>query len=116
VAGFWYNLFMIKKENGYELSYDTKTLITVILLVTVYPVGLILMFAWMRWDKWIKILILLPFLLAVLVPILILIMAGSLLFRVGDNLSRPETIREIREMIITPTSVMVTPTVKMIKK
>lgn len=42
------------------LSHDTKTLITVILLIFVYPIGVILMWLWMPWKTWIKILVSLP--------------------------------------------------------
>lgn len=113
---------MIKKAedreiNNGELNYDTKTLITVITLVTVYPVGLILMFAWMKWRAMIKFLVLLPLLIGMLVPILMLVMAGSLFLKMGENLTKPETIREFRQMIeISPTGMVASPSVKMIKK
>lgn len=55
-----------KKENE-SLSYDTKTIIVVLTLILVYPVGLILMFLWMKWPKWVKIIISLPVLLFVLI-------------------------------------------------
>lgn len=113
---------MIKKIeegeiNNCELSYDTKTLITVITLVTVYPVGLILMFAWMKWKAMVKFLILLPLLAGMLIPIFLLIMAGSLFLKMGENLTKPETIREFRQMIeVVPTEMVASPSVKMIKK
>lgn len=43
-----------------ELTYDTKTIITVLLLVTVYPIGLILVYKWMQWPKWLKIVLAVP--------------------------------------------------------
>ena len=43
------------------LSYDTKTIITILLLVTVYPVGLVMMFIWMdTWPTWVKVLVSIP--------------------------------------------------------
>ncbi|MFZ2152871.1 MAG: hypothetical protein WAV41_02325 [Microgenomates group bacterium] len=42
------------------LSEDTKTIIVVLLLILVYPVGLILMFVWMKWPMWVKLLVALP--------------------------------------------------------
>jgi len=42
------------------LSYDTKTLIVVLTLIFAYPVGLILMFMWMKWKTWLKLLIAFP--------------------------------------------------------
>jgi len=44
-----------KKEEG--MSYDTKTIITVLALIFVFPVGLILMFVWMKWPWWVKLII-----------------------------------------------------------
>lgn len=49
-----------------ELSYDTKTLIVLVLLFVLYPVGLILMFKWMNWKNWIKWIIALPVLFIIL--------------------------------------------------
>jgi len=46
------------KSDG--LSYDTKTLITVLTLIFVYPVGMVLMFVWMKWRVWVKLLIAFP--------------------------------------------------------
>ncbi|MFA6007800.1 MAG: hypothetical protein WC784_04135 [Candidatus Shapirobacteria bacterium] len=106
-------------ENG-ELSYDTKTLITVITLVTVYPVGLILMFAWMKWNKWLKILIAFPVILILLVPICLflgLIIGGISLMGRPETRNTFETMRETirQEMMISPTGV-VTPTIGVVKK
>ena len=39
------------------MSQDTKTIITVLLLIFLYPVGLILMWVWTKWPVWIKILL-----------------------------------------------------------
>ncbi|PJE63317.1 hypothetical protein COU88_00160 [Candidatus Roizmanbacteria bacterium CG10_big_fil_rev_8_21_14_0_10_39_6] len=49
---------MIKKQDG--VSYDTKTIITVLALIFVYPIGIVLMFVWMKWKMWVKLLIALP--------------------------------------------------------
>lgn len=38
-------------------SQDTKTLVTVLLLIFIWPVGLIVMWVWSGWKAWIKILI-----------------------------------------------------------
>jgi len=108
---------------GSELSYDSKTIITVLCLVTVYPVGVILMFAWMRWNKWVKALIVLPLILGLFIPLLVLLAVLVMMFRVSDNVSRPESIRELREIfVVTPTEeVKLSPTIspmvtKVIKK
>ena len=49
-----------------EMSQDTKTIITVLLLAFAYPVGLIMMFVWTKWPGWVKTLIVLPFVLGIL--------------------------------------------------
>jgi len=48
------------------MSEDTKTIVTVLLLIFAYPIGLILMWVWTKWKTWIKILItllILPFII-----------------------------------------------------
>ena len=48
------------------ISENTKTIITVILLVFVYPIGLLFMWFWTKWPKWAKTVISLPLFLAIL--------------------------------------------------
>lgn len=46
-----------------KLSYDTKTIITVVLLVSFYPAGVFFVYRWMDWPTWLKVLITLPLIL-----------------------------------------------------
>lgn len=39
------------------MSNDTKTLVTVLLLVFAFPAGFVLMWVWTSWPKWVKFLI-----------------------------------------------------------
>lgn len=71
---------MAKKQ---EISEDTKTLITVLLLVFAYPVGLIMMFVWTGWPKWVKTLIVLPLVLGIIFSFLI----GGVIFSAIMNRS-----------------------------
>ncbi len=48
---------MAEKGNSIALSEDTKAIITVLLLVTCFPVGIIVMWIWTRWPIWLKVLI-----------------------------------------------------------
>ncbi len=48
------------------ISENNKTIITVILLVFVYPIGLLTMWLWTKWPRWAKIVISLPLFLAIL--------------------------------------------------
>ena len=50
-----------------DMSYETKMIIVIVLLLFVYPIGLILMWVWMdKWPVWLKIVLSLPVALAVL--------------------------------------------------
>jgi ABC-type spermidine/putrescine transport system permease subunit I len=51
------------------MSADTKTLVTIICLICVYPVGLILMWLWMKWKLWVKFLVTVPVVLTLLIII-----------------------------------------------
>lgn len=64
---------IVKQENEFGLSYEMKTLIVILLLVFTYPVGLVMMFLWMDWPKWVKALIALPVILGLLVLVFVLI-------------------------------------------
>ena len=50
-----------RSTSNSEISYDTQMIVTVLLLIFVYPLGVIFMWAWMRnWPVWLKIIITLP--------------------------------------------------------
>lgn len=50
-----------------EISYETKLTIVILLLLFVYPLGLVFMWFWMRnWPLWLKILISLPIIIGIL--------------------------------------------------
>lgn len=38
-------------------SEDTKTIVTVLLLIFIYPIGVIVMWFWTKWPLWLKILL-----------------------------------------------------------
>lgn len=84
-----------KQPDQEGLSYDSKTLITIILLIVFYPVGLVLMFVWMKWPWWVKALVGFPLLL---VPIALLaIVAVAILATINPraqmNKARDATMR-----------------------
>jgi hypothetical protein len=72
-----------------ELSNDTKTIITVLCLFLFYPLGLILTWVWMRWPKWLKVIITLPLLMAAL-GILLALFIGFKLMTYGFDHSNTE--------------------------
>lgn len=54
----------IPQKSG--ISEGTKALITVLLLIFMYPVGIVVMWAWPRWMGWVKVLVTLPLIIGVL--------------------------------------------------
>lgn len=58
-----------------ELSYDTKNIITVILLVGAFPIGLLVMWRWKLWSKELRMLITLPVIILTAVLISLLMVA-----------------------------------------
>jgi hypothetical protein len=78
------------------------------------------MFVWMRWNKWLKILIAFPLFLVLLVPVCLflgLIIGGISLMGRPETRNTFEIVRNTirEEMMISPTGVVVSPT-KMIVK
>ncbi|HSW87639.1 MAG TPA: hypothetical protein VLG12_00580 [Candidatus Saccharimonadales bacterium] len=60
-----------------EMTTDTKTIIVVLLLIFIYPLGAIFMWVWMKWwPMWVRILLTIPFILGILAMIFGLLMAG----------------------------------------
>lgn len=59
---------MANQEKG--LSEDTKTIITILLLIFTFPIGIIMMWVWMKWPKWLKVLLtsllIIPIILAII--------------------------------------------------
>ena len=64
-----------------EISYETKLTIVILLLLFVYPLGLVFMWVWMKnWPLWLRLLISLPLALGV-IGIFFGIFAISLILR-----------------------------------
>lgn len=71
-----------------ELSYETRVIITILLLLFVYPVGLIFMWWWMKnWPLWLKIIITIPLVLGVFAFFAAILVIGAILthMRVDTN-------------------------------
>ncbi len=47
-------------------SNSTKGVITFLLLLCVYPIGIIVMWYWTAWEKWVKWMVTVPFILVIL--------------------------------------------------
>ena len=69
---------MAKKQ---EMSDDTKSIITVLLLAFAYPIGLIMMYVWTKWPGWVKALVTVPLAIAILISFLV----GGLIFSAVKN-------------------------------
>jgi len=77
----------VEKDSG--VSEDTKTLVTVILLLAAYPIGVVVMYFWMRnWAKWVKSLIALPLIIGFILLIL------AFLISIFSTLSPSESYRK----------------------
>lgn len=70
-----------KTTQSKGMSDDTKTLITVLLLIFVNPIGVVFMWVWMKWQSWIKILITVGSLLLLLISFFIFFMFASFIFK-----------------------------------
>lgn len=75
------------------MSSDTKTLVTVLLLVFAFPAGFVLMWVWTSWPKWVKFLI--SGIFAFFMLIWVLIFAAAILVSVNPQaqLDRAEEAR-----------------------
>jgi hypothetical protein len=64
-----------------EMTEDTKSVITVLLLLTVTPIGIVLMWVWTKWQTWVKALITgctcLPMILFVIIMAIVIVAAES---------------------------------------
>lgn len=84
--------------NG-ETSHDTKTIITVLLLVFLSPIGLIVMWFWSKWKLWVKILISLPVVLflffIILVPVVLVAINPAKQLSQANNTVRQSDINAI---------------------
>lgn len=97
----------LSKAYESEISFETKTVITIILLLFVYPVGLILMWWWMReWPLWLKLLLSIPLFFAVLALFGMIFIIGALIHSVPSQRAREIQIQERmmqRNLWVTPT-------------
>ncbi|MDO8570954.1 MAG: hypothetical protein Q7R97_05210 [Candidatus Daviesbacteria bacterium] len=67
------------------VSEDTKVLVTVLLLLFAYPAGVIVMWYWTNWPRWIKIVVGLPLILLIsFIIILFIAMILGFGFKLGD--------------------------------
>lgn len=87
-----------------ELSYETRVIVVILLLLFVYPIGLICMWAWMRnWPLWLKLLISLPLFLGVLAFFAGAIALGSILSHTRLQYEMQNRMQERREERLFPT-------------
>lgn len=70
----------VRIKNTQEFSEDTKTIVTVLLLIFAFPAGFILMWTWPKWPKWVKILITIPLIVFI---VLILFLSVFLIKNAG---------------------------------
>lgn len=89
----------LSKAYESELSYETQVVIVILLLLFFYPVGIVLMWAWMRsWPLWVKLLISLPLLFGILAFFGLMVLFGSILSHARLQQERPS----IQHYLLTP--------------
>lgn len=100
----------LSKAYESELSYETRVIIVVLLLLFVYPIGLIFMWAWMRdWALRAKLLITLPFLLGIFAVFGLFMLIGSLVTQSNINNGYPRSPTPMKQEIhITPSPTLPT--------
>lgn len=87
-----------------EISYDTKTIITLLLLLFFYPLGLIFMWVWMQWKVWLKLLVTLPLILTVLFMFTMVMLVGKAVRMEQDTrMMQYNQLREVHTITPTPT-------------
>jgi uncharacterized protein (DUF983 family) len=75
----------MKQKSAADASENTNSILTLLLLFFAYPVGIIVMWLWTSWAKWVKILVTLPF---------VLIILFGTLFGIGATLSIGEQVKK----------------------
>ena len=76
---------------------DNRSLITILLLLFVYPVGILVMWVWAHWKTWIKIVVTLPIVIGVILFVASIVFGGSILL-----FSKPQVIIEEKTTITSP--------------
>lgn len=98
----------LSKAYESELSYETRVIVVILLLLFVYPIGLICMWGWMQnWPIWLKLLISLPFFFGVLAFFAVMMALGNFIGHTRWD-DRYEHMK--RQLLITPTPMTVTVT------
>lgn len=78
-----------------EISYETKLTIVILLLLFVYPLGLVFMWAWMRnWPTWLKVLISLPIILGIIGTLIGIFFLSLLIRRVATDKNLQNMLRQ----------------------
>lgn len=73
-------------------NHDTRFIIVILLLIFFYPIGLILMWMWMRWQNWVKVLLSLPVIITVLVilgSIIMILIPGNGALTLPSDIANP---------------------------
>ncbi len=83
------------KNNG-EVSTDTKTIITVLLLLLVYPIGVIVMYRWTNWSNGVKNLIALPLWLIILAIVLVMVGGFASVFSPSSQIDKVKQEQVVR--------------------
>ncbi len=92
-------------------TYDTLMIVTILLLLFVYPIGIIFMWAWMKtWPTWLKLVISAPFVIAITFLIIVSFIVGSIIHNNLNKAAIEERRIERMQQRIPHMQLSVTPT------
>lgn len=93
-----------EETSAASISYETQMIIVVLLLLFVYPIGLIFMWAWMnRWPMWLKVLLTIPLFLGVLALFSLIIFVATIIRGIGWQYRMEEQRQKMMRQYLSPT-------------
>lgn len=97
---------------SFRPTINNQAIITILLLVLAYPIGVTLMFLWTRWPFWIKMVIAIPMTLFFIMILLPIAATLFILHKLNDDDSSRVLLKAPSAVVQTasPSAVMMTPT------
>jgi uncharacterized protein (DUF983 family) len=90
----------MKEKTTATAADNTNSILTLLLLFFVYPIGVVVMWLWTSWAKWVKILVTLPVILIILFGVLFGIGAS---LNVGEQVKKAECVKQCENSALKET-------------
>lgn len=81
---------------------NTNSILTLLLLIFVYPIGVIVMWLWTKWAKWVKVLVTAPIVLIILFGVLI---GFASTVNVADQVKKAECAKQCENSALKDTCI-----------